>query len=147
MKVIRNFIEYYGVANYIPCDVLGFNDFIVEKVIKLEDKPKIDYFTKCNAKIIITKTKVIRREEENDFYKINIEGNLQSRSEYVSLEYDSLICTDRKKIDFNIDVDILEKFDVCKKIITNVFIEDIYLKKYDETKYIISFSILGIVEE
>ncbi|MGL4450210.1 MAG: hypothetical protein ACRCTZ_03330 [Sarcina sp.] len=146
MKVIRNCIEYCGIADYIPCDVLGFDDFIIEEIVEIIDKPKIKYFTKCKTEQSIFKTEIVDLNSLDGKFKMKIEGSLNSLIEYISLEYNNLICTDRKKFNFNVVVEG-QRVDKYKKIISNIFIEDIYLKKINEKKYIISFSILGVVEE
>ena len=145
MKVVRNCIEYEGIVDCIPCDVIGFNDCIIEKINILKNQPKIKYFTKCKANIVAGDVEILKFDDNQ--YKASVEGILNIRVEYLSSDYDNLICAERKQIDFNIIIDISEEFDGGTKIITNLFIEDMYLKKINEEKYFISFSILGIVEE
>ena len=144
MKVTRNCIEYHGIADYIPCDVLAFNDCIVENTNILKDKPKINYFTKCRASLNVGNIEVLNLDDK---YKVSVEGSLYARIEYVSSEYDNLICIEKKQIDFNIDIDVLDRIDENTEVIVNLFIEDIYLKKISQEEYFLSFSILGVVEE
>ncbi|WP_297523052.1 hypothetical protein [uncultured Clostridium sp.] len=155
MKIVRNYIEYSGLADYIPTEISGFKDFIVDKDIIIgNEKANIEYFTRCNAIGRIEKKRILNsyanknygQEEIENKYKLMVDGNIQIRSEYVGENYEDMIFTDRVKIPFSTVVEIVGEYDPCMKIVSTVFIEDISVKKISENKYRISLGVLVIVE-
>ncbi|MGL4762170.1 MAG: hypothetical protein ACRCWG_12040 [Sarcina sp.] len=150
MKVIRNYIEYSGLSDDIPTEINGFNDFIIESEKKLEkNKIRIKSFTRCNVQASINRQRLVNIYEEKGIgnkYKLNVEGEIKIRVEYIGICEENIIVSDKKEIPFNINVKILGQYNHSIKIIPNIFIEDIYIKKKSDDVYMISLAGLIIVE-
>lgn len=149
-KIIRDDIEYSGLSDYIPDDVNAFNcDIFENKIIIIKEKASIKSIVKCHCNVKIENINIVENigfMSEEFSYKCNIKGNIYSRCEYISKSEKNYVYTNRAVQPFSICILLKNFYGKRKKIIPSIFIEDIFAEKIDDRSYIISSSLLAIVE-
>lgn len=141
-KVLRDGVEYCGVSDHFLDDVQAFNYDIVDRYFEVDKrKAGISKIIKCHAKADITSMQV---EKINNIARVDIE--IMTRCEYISDDNLNYVFTDRKIMKFPMDIILSDIFEKRKKVASSIFIEDIFVKKLDSRKYMISVSVLSALE-
>ena len=153
-KFIRDSIEYFGITEDLPDKIDAFKDIIIDRKILLKDvKPSIKSFIKCVIKPEISDYKVINGASaigENGTrltgIKCIVNGFINSRVEYIAVNNSESLFTDRIKIPFTTNIVLEDDYLYSSKLISSVFVEDIYIEKLNAREYLISLALLVIVE-
>ncbi|WP_053956599.1 DUF3794 domain-containing protein [Inediibacterium massiliense] len=149
-SVVRDLIEYVGVADCIPQNPSSFKQFNIQECFEIPtQKPDIEQIVRVSVDVDIKSTKVIKTAKGKSMegqnltgWKLIVEGELKQKIQYVADEPTQSVHGAHFSVWFS-EFIILPK-DFCEDKILNVvpYIEDIYAAQLDKRKITKNITIL-----
>ena len=139
-SVVRNLIEYAGIADHLPLNALAFKQLNVEETLCLPcQKPNIEQIAKATGEISIKSTRVIKTPKATSLegqkltgWKLVIEGELKQKVEYVADEPEQPVHSAHFNGPFSTFIVLPENFRIGIPITVTGYIEDIFVQKLDK---------------
>jgi hypothetical protein len=150
VSVVRDLIEYKGIASCVPQSPTVFKEINVEEMLEIpEQKPDIEQLIKVevnprikNIKLIRTVKGISMEGQKLTGLKIIVEGELKQRIQYVADVVEQNVHVTNKTVLFSTFIILPEDF--CEDRIINVvpYIEDISALQIDKRKIYKNITIL-----
>jgi hypothetical protein len=148
--VVRNLIQYEGIADDIPQSSNVFKQLYVEKVFCLPDaKPDIEQIIKVISELIIKNTKVIRTPKGISLegqaltgWKIVVEGAIKVKFQYVADTPEQSVHAAHTEVPFSTYIVLPGNFIPGTPVTVRGSIEDVFVNKMDERCIFINITIL-----
>lgn len=139
-SMVKNLIEYSGLADTLPENPTAFKQFSVQETLCLPDaKPDIEQIVKVVAQVVITSTKVIRTPVGESLegqiltgYKLIVEGEIRQKIEYVADEPTQSVHAAHFNMPFSTFIVLPGTFSIGTPIIVTGYIEDIFAEMIDK---------------
>lgn len=139
-NIVRNLIEYSGIAEYMPENPCSFKQFSLQEKVTLPcSKPDIEQIIKVMGNICITDTRVIKTPRATSLegqvlsgWKLIVEGELNQKIEYVADLCDQPVHAAHFNIPFSTFIVLPECFDISNCINVSGYIEDIFVKQVNK---------------
>ena len=139
-SMVKNLIEYSGLADSLPENPKAFKQFSVQETLCLPDaKPDIEQIVKVVAQVVITSTKVIRTPVGVSLegqiltgYKLIVEGEIVQKIEYVADEPTQSVHAAHFTVPFSTFIVLPSTFHIGTPIVVTGYIEDIFADLIDK---------------
>ena len=139
-SIVRNLIEYSGLADYLPSDAVAFKQFNVEENLCLPcQKPDIEQIVKVMAEVVIKSTRVIKTPKAISLegqkltgWKLIIEGEVKQKIEYVADEPEQSVHAAHFNVPFSTFIVLPEHFKIGTPIDVTGYIEDIFVQQLNK---------------
>ena len=138
-SMVRDFIEYVGIADYLPDNAIAFKHLNLQDNMSLGDSYLgIDYIVKFMGDIIIEDKRVIKTPVSTSLegqrltgWKLIVEGTIREKLEYATCDTIKNINIINFSTPFSTYIILPENFNTGRHINVNGYIEDMYIKKLD----------------
>jgi hypothetical protein len=138
--VVRNLIQYAGIADHIPESSDVFKQLNIEDTFCLPiEKPNIEQITKVIGEISIKSTKVIRTPkgvslegQQLTGWKLVIEGWIKIKLQYVADEPTQTVHAAHAYIPFSTYIVLPDNFIMGTPVMVHEYIEDIFTMQMDK---------------
>ncbi|MGL4731130.1 MAG: SPOCS domain-containing protein [Clostridium sp.] len=149
-SVLRNMVEYCGIAEYIPNDIKAFKQINVDEILQLNEySPNIKEIVKISVKNNVKHSRIVRTSsgtslegQELTGWKFVVKGSLDIRIDYSSNTVGDTLYTFSKNIDFSSFVILPNNYSRSIKVIPSIFVEDIYGEVLDPRSLLINITLL-----
>ncbi|MFD3156305.1 DUF3794 domain-containing protein [Haloimpatiens sp. FM7330] len=149
-SVVREFIEYSGLADYMPNNPVSFKQISIQENLSIPvTKPDMEQIVKVMCEVYITNTRVIKTPKATSLegqkltgWKVIIEGEIKQKIEYSAHEPTQSLHAVHFNVPFSSFIILPEDFVVGTPISVQGYIEDIFVKKIDKTHIFKNISIL-----
>lgn len=139
-SIVRNLIEYSGIADYLPEDSSTFKQINVEESLCIpKQKPDIEQIVKVICDVEIKNTRVIRTPKAISLegqiltgWKLIIEGELNQKVEYVADVPEQSVHVAHFSVPFSSFIVLPETFKIGVPVIVNAYIEDIFIQQLNK---------------
>lgn len=132
-SIIKNYIEYSGLADDLPIGPTSFKEFIVQRNLVLpESNPEIHQILKISAEVIVSGKKVIRTPIGTSLegqiltgFKLVVEGELSVKAEYAAHEEEQPVYAAHFNTPFCTYIVLPKDFIIGTPITVTGYIDDI----------------------
>lgn len=139
-NIVRNLIEYSGLADYLPSDAVAFKQFSVEETLCIPcQKPDIEQIVKVMADVSIKSTRIIKTPKAVSLegqrltgWKLLIEGELNQKIEYVADVTEQSVHAAHFNVPFSTFIVLPETFKIGTPISVLAYIEDIFVQQLNK---------------
>ena len=145
---------YSGISDYIPCDINSFTQENVNTIMTIhKDFPDIDEIIKVGITSDIKDNKIVKtgvgKSLEGEIltgYKLLTEGEFIVRIDFCADNEKGSIYTFKDTLFFNNATTLDEDTSLNSKIISSIYIEDVYAQKINEREVLANVSFILTAE-
>lgn len=154
-NLIQDKTLYQGISDYIPYDIDSFTQENINKVIKINNKlPDINEVIKVSIASSIRDEKIVKTAigtslegQKLTGYKLLTEGEFSVRIDFCTDTSSGCMYTYKDIMFFNNATTLDEDSNKNSKLLTSVYIEDIYAKKLNNREILINISFIFTAEK
>ena len=154
MSIIRNLIEYYGIASYLPEEKISFTQINIEdEISSIACNLKIKEICKVYSRTSVNDTKVVKTLRGQSLEgisltgaKVIVSGEVIYKIEFIADNEENSIHTLNHSIPYT--TSLVAPEDIIEDSLVNVeaFIEDINISQIDEISIFLSSILLITIE-
>lgn len=142
-SIVRDFIEYSGIAEYLPDNAIAFKQLNLQDNMSLADSYLgIDHIVKIMADVVIEDKRIIQTPVATSLegqkltgWKLIVEGTVREKLEYASCDSGKNINIINFNTPFSTYIILPENFNPGRQINVNGYIEDMCIKKLDHRSF------------
>ncbi|MGL6105709.1 hypothetical protein [Romboutsia sp.] len=151
---IRARTLYSGISDYIPCDINSFTQQNKNTIITIhEDLPDIDEIIKVGVTSNIKDNKIVKtgigKSLEGEIltgYKLLTEGEFIVRIDFCADNERGSIYTFKNFLFFNNSTTLDENINLNSKVMSSIYIEDVYAQKINQREILANISFILTAE-
>lgn len=139
-SIVRDFIEYSGISDYLPDNAVAFKHLNVQdNMILLDHHLNIEHIIKAMAEVSIEDKRLIKTPIATSLegqrltgWKLIVEGSIKEKLEYAVCDSGRNINVINFTTPFSTYIILPENFNPGRQINVNGYIEDMSIKKIDK---------------